>query len=196
MDETLLRLIERARSGDTEAWDGLWRHFHEVAFALAYGRLGDRTLASDVAQEAFRVAIEKINTIDDPRKFPGWLRTVTLNLATKHGQRKRSSQQLADEFEPVASDVSAELPISNRCVSLLVPILEGLLPRLSSMHQTILQMSFLQGMTDTAIGPVVQRNNGSVGRAKTKALEQLKAFMQEAAIEHPDARECVDHLLG
>jgi hypothetical protein len=52
-------------------------------------------------------------------------------------------------------------------------------------------MSFLHGMTDTAIGPVVQRNNGSVGRAKTKALEQLKEYMREAAGQQPDARECV-----
>lgn len=196
MDENLLGLIERARAGNSDAWDGIWRQFHDVVVALAYGRLGDRSLASDVAQEAFRIAMEKICTIDDPRKFPGWLRTVTLNLATKHGQRKRSAAQLGDEFDPAAPDASTEQAISNNCVALLLPILEVVLPRLSSMHRTIVQMSFLHGMTDTAIGPVVQRNNGSVGRAKSKALEQLKQFMEEAAVERPEARECVDHLLA
>jgi RNA polymerase sigma-70 factor, ECF subfamily len=196
MDETQLRLIERARSGDSEAWDPLWRQFGEVAFALAYGRLGDRSLANDVSQEVFRIAIEKIATLDDPRRFPGWLRTITLNLATKHGQRKRSTQQLPEEIDPAARDASAEHAISNTCMGLLLPILEGVLPRLSSMHQTIVQMSFLHGMTDTAIGPIVQRNNGSVGRAKTKALEQLKDYLREAAVQQPEARECVEHLLG
>lgn len=196
MDDSHVALIEQARTGNAQAWDGLWRQFGEVALALAYGRLGDRSLAADVAQEAFRVAIEKIKTLDDPRRFPGWLRTITLNLATKHGQRKRSAAQLPEEVDPAARDHSREQAISNRCVSLLLPLLQDVMPRLSSIHQTIVQMSFLQGLSDTDIGPIVQRNNGTVGRAKSKALEQLKDFMRDAVTRHPDARECVDHLLG
>jgi RNA polymerase sigma-70 factor (ECF subfamily) len=196
MDDSHLALVEQARNGSSQAWDALWRQFGEVALALAYGRLGDRSLAADVAQEAFRVAIEKIKTLDDPRRFPGWLRTITLNLATKHGQRKRSAAQLPEEIDPAARDHSREQAISNRCIAILLPLLQDILPRLSSMHQTIVQMSFLQGLSDTAIAPIVQRNNGSVGRAKTKALEQLKDYMREAGNRHTDARECVEHLLG
>jgi RNA polymerase sigma factor (sigma-70 family) len=196
MDQDYLALIEQVQKGDRSAWDGIWRQFQEVALALAYGRLGDRSLAADVAQDVFQIAIEKIGSLGDPRKFPGWLRTITLNEASKHGKRLRRAIQPPSDADWVAPNLSAERAISNRCMSLLLPLLEDIMPRLSEMHRSILQMSFLQGMSDTAIGPVVQRNNGSVGRAKQKALAQLKEFMQEAAVRHPDARECVDHLLG
>ncbi len=83
MDD-LARLITQAAAargadGDKhQAFDRIVRRFQDLAFACAYGVLGDFGQAEDAAQEAFLTAWRHLDQLRTPEAFPGWLRRIVL----------------------------------------------------------------------------------------------------------------------
>ena len=83
MDD-LTRLITQATAargadGDKQqAFDRIVRRFQDLAFACAYGVLGDFGQAEDAAQEAFLTAWRHLDQLRTPEAFPGWLRRIVL----------------------------------------------------------------------------------------------------------------------
>src|SRR5947209_11434470 len=55
-----------------EAFGELVAGFQDMAFACAYGVLGDFYLAEDAAQEAFITAWQRLDQLRAPEAFPGW----------------------------------------------------------------------------------------------------------------------------
>ena len=53
----------------------------------AHARVGDRALASDIAQEAFTEAFLHLDQLRDPAAFPGWFRRVVHKHCDRHTRR-------------------------------------------------------------------------------------------------------------
>jgi len=72
-------LVGRMRGGDREAATALVGRYLRAAYVVALAVLGNRHDAEDVAQEAFVVAIERIEECREPDRFAGWLMTIVRN---------------------------------------------------------------------------------------------------------------------
>lgn len=82
-------LVERAKAGDQMAFAGLVRtHQHEV-YTLALRLVGDRELASDVAQDTFIRAWRALPKFRGDAKFGTWLYRITVNTARSTQRRWR-----------------------------------------------------------------------------------------------------------
>lgn len=81
-------LVERARSGDLEAFGTLVKRFQDMAYGCAYAVLGDFHLAEDAAQEAFVTAYHHLGKLRDPKKFPGWFRRIVLSQCNRLDTRR------------------------------------------------------------------------------------------------------------
>ncbi|MBI2219124.1 MAG: sigma-70 family RNA polymerase sigma factor [Candidatus Rokubacteria bacterium] len=72
------KYIDRSLKGDAEAFERLVRKYQGATYALARQRVGSATVAQEVAQDAFVAAYEKLSELKDPRRFGGWLRSITV----------------------------------------------------------------------------------------------------------------------
>ncbi|MCE7980606.1 MAG: sigma-70 family RNA polymerase sigma factor [Caldilinea sp. CFX5] len=94
-------LVERAQQGDRTAYNHLIQRFQKMAVAYGYAKLGDRSLAEDVAQEAFLYAYRTLDQLREPAAFPGWFRRVVQGQINRH-QRQRQPHyvdlEAADEL--------------------------------------------------------------------------------------------------
>ena len=91
-NDDLAGLVERARTGETRAYDALVRRFQDAAVGYARSLLaGDYAAAEDAAQEAFVEAYRCLPTLREPKAFPGWLRCIVF----KHCDRVRRARRLA-----------------------------------------------------------------------------------------------------
>ncbi|HMJ81462.1 MAG TPA: sigma-70 family RNA polymerase sigma factor [Candidatus Dormibacteraeota bacterium] len=82
------RLVQRALSGDLDAFNELVTHYQDFLFALVVRMVGDRDAAADVVQEAF------LNAYRNLRSYRGgavrsWLARIALNAATDVLRRRR-----------------------------------------------------------------------------------------------------------
>lgn len=82
-------LVERAQNGDRTAYNHLIQRFQKMAVAYGYAKLGDRSLAEDVAQEAFLYAYRTLDQLREPAAFPGWFRRVVQGQINRHQRRQQ-----------------------------------------------------------------------------------------------------------
>lgn len=73
-------LLERARSGDGDAFGEVVRRHQAAVFNVCYRLLGDPAEAEDAAQEAFLRAHGRLGLFDLDRPFGPWMRRVAANL--------------------------------------------------------------------------------------------------------------------
>ena len=98
----LVALVERARTGDVEAFTELVRRHQTLALGSALALLRDPDRARDVVQEAFVAAWRGLARLADPAAFPAWLRGIVRRQAF-HAMRARHLEPLA-EAEDLAGD--------------------------------------------------------------------------------------------
>jgi RNA polymerase sigma-70 factor (ECF subfamily) len=82
-------LIQRWQQGDERAADLLYSHHRDATFRLAYGLLGNREDAEEVAQDALTYALIHINRYDpNLSRFSTWLHTITVSRCRDKRRRK------------------------------------------------------------------------------------------------------------
>src|SRR5262249_4351747 len=85
----IARLIVRAQSGDTTAFDQIISgHQHRVV-ALAWRMLGNQDDARDAAQEAFLRIYKHIKKFDPTQDFSGWLYRIVVNVCRDLARKRR-----------------------------------------------------------------------------------------------------------
>jgi RNA polymerase sigma factor (sigma-70 family) len=107
--EPLIDFVERARTGDLEAFGRVVRLTEQMAFALALNVLRDGAQAQDAVQEAYLTAFRRLADLDESAAFPGWLRriVITTSLNTRRA-RRQSFLQLQDAPDvPVLDEAEA-----------------------------------------------------------------------------------------
>ena len=99
-------LVRAARRGDPAATEELIRRHLRAAYAVALAVLGRPADAEDVAQDAFLVAIERLDECRDPARFSGWLVQIVRNRAL-HAVEKRKLRDPRDHEGEVVAHVPA-----------------------------------------------------------------------------------------
>jgi RNA polymerase sigma-70 factor (ECF subfamily) len=101
-EEELRALVERARSAEPDAWEGLYRHAHPRLWAFARRRLATAEQAEDAVSEAMARAIASIDRFTwTGAGFDGWLFGILRNVVREaYRGTARNDRQLG-----VASDL-------------------------------------------------------------------------------------------
>ncbi|HEX5415090.1 MAG TPA: sigma-70 family RNA polymerase sigma factor [Chloroflexota bacterium] len=103
--------VEKAR-----AFGEIVRRYQDLAFACAYGILGDFHLSEDAAQEAFLAAWLNLEQLREPGAFPGWLKRIVFSQCSRLTRGKRvptvalehASEVAAGEPDPLAACTERE----------------------------------------------------------------------------------------
>lgn len=80
-NNTDIRLIERIRDGDSQAFRQLVERHKEVSLSLAFSILKDKALAEDALQEAFIKVFRKLHTFNRSAAFSTWLYRIVVNTS-------------------------------------------------------------------------------------------------------------------
>jgi RNA polymerase sigma-70 factor, ECF subfamily len=110
-----LALVERARTGDVNAYETLVQQYQQLAFRVAYQVTGDAADAEDAAQEAFVNAYYALGRFRPGAPFKPWLCRIVANEArnrrmaahrrtalTERAQRAQASGEAAPSPEAAA----------------------------------------------------------------------------------------------
>jgi RNA polymerase sigma-70 factor, ECF subfamily len=98
-------LVQRARTGDSQAFDEIVERHKGAVFRAAMAALRNREDAEDVTQETFITAYHKLESFRGESQLRTWLSRIAWNRSMDHRRRGRSRRFLHLD-EPDA----AELP--------------------------------------------------------------------------------------
>lgn len=94
------RLLEQMRRGDGSAFEQLFlRHYSQV-HRVAYGLVGSREAAEDLAQETFLELYRHIPAIPPGSTLVAWLCRVALNKGYNTLRGEKRAQQRLERFSP------------------------------------------------------------------------------------------------
>ena len=104
-------IVERALTGDAEAFGELVRRWERRIFALTYGMLGREEDARDATQETFLAAFRNLRGFRGEAKVSSWLHRIAVNQCISRQRRSkvRGESALEDDQEAVTSAFAVPL---------------------------------------------------------------------------------------
>jgi len=138
--------VERARSGDVEAFETLYRATAGRVYALCLRMCRDPHLAEELVQECYVRAWQKLGTFRGDSLFTTWMHRLATNVVLGHFRRAgRRIDDLADAGERVAAEPAAERS------SELALDLERAIASLPAGARTVLVLHDVEGYTHEEI---------------------------------------------
>src|SRR5512135_3533304 len=144
MDEK--ELIRRSQEGDGEAFGQLIERYKSKVFNLAYGMIGDRSEADDLAQDVFIKAYYALPKFQFRSEFGTWLYRIAVNHVrdylrkNKHRLDELSIHELGETI-PGASGSSFE---DRQLADKRRALVQTALRRLPEKYRTILVLRDIQ----------------------------------------------------
>ena len=107
-----VELVERSRRRDADAFGALVARHQGLVFGVALAHCRDRTLAEDVAQDAFVAAWRDLDRLRDGARVGPWVAGIARNLAASAARTRARRDQLApgDADPDAAVDAGAASP--------------------------------------------------------------------------------------
>ena len=173
------RLVLLARGGDRSAFGELVLKYSGVVRALTAARLGRGADAEDAAQETFLLAFDRLERLDDPERFAGWLSTIAVNSALmrlRKADRRRAASlaslpsEPADESAPIGAGLETAEDRER---------LTALVATLDEKTQVVLALRFREEMAVKDIAAQLGDQPPAVAMRISRALRRLRTLMEE-----------------
>lgn len=167
-------LVVAALAGDALAWDHLVDRLQRVAWrAIAGFDLSDEDRKDAFAATFFRL-YERLHTVREPAKLPGWVATTARNevLTLLRGRRRAAPTELTDEQLPAVEHEPAAALLQQE----LHAALHAGLARLSAACQQLLHLLTADPPLSYAeLGELLGLPHGSIGPTRQRCLDRLRA---------------------
>jgi len=178
------QVVERALSGDPEAFGEIVRRWERRIFALAYGMLGREEDARDATQETFLAAFRNLRGFRGEAKVSSWLHRIAVNQCITRQRRAkvRGETALEDEAEKNAAVFALPLDVSPARTaekverSVAVRRAVGSLP--PDLRQVVVMKEF-EELTFQQISEVLELPLSTVKSRLYTALRQLQMRLQK-----------------
>jgi RNA polymerase sigma-70 factor (ECF subfamily) len=178
------QMVERALSGDPEAFGEIVRRWERRIFALSYGMLGREEDARDATQETFLAAFRNLRGFRGEAKVSSWLHRIAVNQCITRQRRAkvRGETALEDEAEKNAAVFALPLDVSPARTaekverSIAVRRAVGSLP--PDLRQVIVMKEF-EELTFQQISEVLELPLSTVKSRLYTALRQLQMRLQK-----------------
>lgn len=108
-----LSLVKRAQSGDSGAFEALYRRLVGRIYALCLRMARDSQRAEELTQDVFVRAWERLGTFRGESKFTTWLHRLAVNVVLQDGRakgRRESREELVDDPGKYLGRVTVEFP--------------------------------------------------------------------------------------
>jgi RNA polymerase sigma factor (sigma-70 family) len=172
-DPAVVRLVERARVGDSGAWDQLVQRYAPLVWSVCrhYGLAGAD--ADDVAAGVWLRLVERLDTIREPAALPGWLKTTAQRECLHLLRAKNRQVPVADDevFEDDGGPACDEWLLAQERQAALRAAFAGL----SERCRRLLAMLFADPPVAYArIGAELEMAIGAIGPTRQRCLQRLR----------------------
>ena len=177
-------LVKRIGQGDRRAEEDLVRRYQRGLTYLLKRRTRDPQLALDLAQETFRIAIEKLrqSPIEQVERVAGYLRGTALNLVSADIRKnvRRATTADSDAVDAAADDAAG--PFDHVSTEQVQRIVRKLLDELPVQRdREILIRTYLEDQDKSAICEALGVDSAHYNRVLFRAKQRFRELLTSAA---------------
>ena len=176
-----IALIQRILAGDETAFVRLVRKYQKQVHTLAWRKIGDFHIAEDITQETFLQVYQKLETLEDPTRFPRWLYVIADRLCIAWLRRnQRHTEPLEDtdisEVETEAYSRYIATEHAKTFAEARRDLVEELLAKLKESNRTVITLHYLEGMTYAEMSDFLGVSKNTIKSRLRRARQQLKKY--------------------
>jgi RNA polymerase sigma-70 factor, ECF subfamily len=168
-------LVERARSGDRDAFATLAADSIGRLFNIAQLMLRDRDLADDAVQETLLLAWRDLKRLRDPDGFDAWLHRILVRSVYREANRERRRLPQSPQVAEVATGPDAAHGVDDR------DAIERGFRRLRPEHRAVLVLRHYLGFSDDEAAAALSVPAGTIKSRLNRATSALRAELEADA---------------
>lgn len=181
MDANELEIIQKAQSGDEEAYTKLYQMYFNYAFYYAWKLCRNEADARDIAQDAFFEVSQNISRLRSPEYFKLWLSKIVLSKCTKSFHKNRTlfyDPDLLDESKhhETRPDFMPHDSLSNQTDK---EIIHDLMEQLTDKQREILQYYYFDQLAIKDIAVLLHISENTVKSRMRSARNALENIVKE-----------------
>lgn len=170
-------IIERARKGDREAWDELYRLHVDRVYRYIASKVGDAMMVEDLTQEVFLKAFQSLSSFRWRGKpFAAWLFTIARNLIIDMQRKQQSHKEVFSSPTFISEAAPPEAEVEQRMK--LEAIMKAM-SRLTPLQQEVIGLRFAAGLTLEETARVMGKKVGAIKALQHSAIAALRRALQE-----------------
>ena len=177
--------VERARSGDSDAFRLLIEQHSRAVFRLAFRMTGNEQDAEDVVQETFLRAYRQLDKYEARSSFSTWLYRIASNYSLdlirmrKRHEDKRERGKAADERDilqtiPVNTPGPDRIAHSNQVQARVNEALK----ELSDQERTAFVLRHFEGLSIDEIGDALGTGTNATKHSIFRAVQKLRRSLE------------------
>lgn len=169
-------LVENYQKGDKKILSLLVKRWHLQFCNFAFWIVKDADLAKDIAQESWKVIINKLDSLKEPEKFKSWAISIVNRKAIDFLRAKQREQ---NKLQSLYSEVKTEntvLEVDDN--SALKQKLLKAIEKLSTEQQMVVNLFYVQSYSLKEISEILKISIGTTKSRLFHAREKLKTFLK------------------
>lgn len=185
-------LVARLRAGDVEAYSELYQAHAGAVGAAVRERVADRDARSDVIQEAFAVALERLDSLRDPAAFRPWLLAIARNSAVDHLRRQGRLTELDDDAAAAVPDHAEPSPQDWAELSDLAGVVRSSVARLSQRDATAVALVTQFNLSTEDLASALGLSPGAAKVALHRARRRLRHALRVRVLAQRHVGGCAE----
>ena len=160
--------VSEAKQGNQQAIENLyicaWQEVHIVIRSMIHT---DDATIQDLIQDSFMKAFQRLDQLEDPRKYKAWVKQIARNTALDHLKKSR-----AILFSEIQDDDSIPVEFEDEDLSHLPDValdkqesarlLHEILDSLPEMQRTVISMHYFQEIPIKEIASLLNRSENTI----------------------------------
>ncbi len=179
-------LVNLAKNGDESSFDRLYKETEQKAYFIAISIVKNEEDALDVLQNAYTKAFSKINTLQEPEKFQGWLNRIISNECNTFLRRKKDTlftelenDDIEDFSDTLENDNLEFSPEDGMDYTETKHIVKEILDGLPEEQRLVVLMRFYEQMEIKEIAEILECPEKTVRSRLTYAYNKIKTEVEK-----------------
>jgi RNA polymerase sigma-70 factor (ECF subfamily) len=175
------RAIDGLKELDRQVIGEIYDQYFSEVYRYAHYRVGDATLAEDIASDVFLRLVEASQSGKGPQSnLKGWLIGTTSHIVADHFRKKyrRPEEAISDEAPDQSPQPAAEVDQRERN-----RIVENAYKILTPEQQEVIALRFKQGYSLEETAGIMKKNVNAVKALQFRALSALSREIGEVNYE-------------
>ena len=176
--EIELDILQRARKGDSAAFEEIVRAHEKTVYNLALRTLGNREDAEDAVQETFLKAYMALSGFRGESRLSVWLYRIASNVCTDCLRRRRETVSLSAEDENGERELEIEDtrfdPAAAAEKSALRDAVREAMDALPDASRRVLLLREIGGLSYDEIAQMLEINVGTIKSRISRGREKLR----------------------
>ena len=165
--------------GDETAFATLVEKYQKQVHAIAWRTTKDFHIAEDIVQETFLKAHQKLETLNDPHRFSGWVNAIATRCCLAWFREKRLNSELAENMniamrhdDPYSGYLAREQ--AKNASQELREIIKKWLAKLRESDRIVVTLHYFDGMSCEEIAAFFDVTPNTIKSRLSRARQRLK----------------------